>query len=49
MKSVQMQTRKESNIDAKLDKIAYLLEELIKIHEAELYPVCCHILFLHLG
>ena len=34
MDTVQIQKR----TDAKLDKIAYLLEELIKIHEEELYP-----------
>jgi hypothetical protein len=36
MKEIQIQ--KERKLEEKLDKIADLLEELIKIHEEELYP-----------
>jgi hypothetical protein len=36
MKEIQVQ--KERKLEEKLDKIADLLEELIKIHEEELYP-----------
>jgi len=36
MKEIQIQ--KERKLEEKLDKIANLLEELIKVHEEELYP-----------
>ena len=38
MKAVQVQESEGKVIEAKLDKIAYLLQELIQIHKEEIYP-----------